>query len=499
MPEGAGLPFGQNPPAGAQLKHDDHAFVTQNALVSEFFPPAEFRKSVEDWLTEALARAAQCVRAGRVSPRLSAQDFDAELRGFDFARPRPAKDVLAWIIGNMVDGLVHVDHPRYFGLFNPAPTFPAQCAERIAAVFNPQLATATTSPFPVALEAFLIGAVAERLGFVPSASGHFTTGGSEANATAAICALTMASPEFAQDGTRAFMGQPRLYTSQAAHLAWLKIAHQCGIGRSAVRLIATDGSGRMDADHLSAAIERDLHEGDVPVMIASTAGTTGAGMIDPLGQCGAIARRNKIWHHVDAAWGGALICSEKLRPFLSGIEGADSVTIDAHKFLATTMGCGMFLTSRPESLNAAFQVTMDCMPSNAANLDPYVLSMQWSRRFIGLRLFTALATAGWDGYAAHVERAATMAAMLKEALLDRGWTCLNDSPAAVLCMRPPQNSPGARHIAKSVVDHGSAWISAVEFEGELTVRFCITSGETSEDDLDFLLGALDDAMADSQS
>jgi glutamate/tyrosine decarboxylase-like PLP-dependent enzyme len=179
---------------------------------------------------------------------------------------------------------------------------------------------------------------------------------------------------------------------------------------------------------------------------------------------------------------------------LAGIENADSVTIDGHKFLATTMGCGIFITPHKSVLNAAFHVNMECMPSNTAAWDPYVLSLQWSRRFIGLRLFTALATGGWDGYAAHVERAVSLAEMLKSELCGRGWLCLNDSPMAVLCMRPPPSSPGPAAIAKAVVASGSAWVSTVEFEGELSVRICITSGETNADDVACLLHAFDNAI-----
>src|SRR5262249_39715597 len=144
-----------------------------------------------------------------------------------------------------------------FGLFNPAPTFPAQCADRIAAVFNPQLATSTTSPAAVAIESHVIRSIAQRAGLPPEAVGHFTTGGAEANYTALICALTRSDPRFATEGARAFEGAPIFYISQESHLAWLKIAHQAGIGRSAVRLVATDGCGRMDPKALVEAIKAD--------------------------------------------------------------------------------------------------------------------------------------------------------------------------------------------------------------------------------------------------
>jgi glutamate/tyrosine decarboxylase-like PLP-dependent enzyme len=454
------------------------------------FPDPASRVFFDDWLTTALADASAQVREGPVGTATTVQECLADLQAFTFDEPQALDRTLSWIIGRMAGGVVHVNHPRYFGLFNPAPSFPAQCAERIGACFNAQLATATTSPFPVALEAFLIQKLASRLGMPAASSGHFTTGGSEANATALLCALTAREPRFAHDGARAFTGPPTLYISRDAHLAWLKIAHQAGIGRSAIRLVATDGNGRMDSRDVRAQLARDADAGCVPVMIVSTAGTTGAGMIDPLVECGDIAREFGIWHHVDAAWGGALAMSDRLLPLLRGIESADSVTIDAHKWLATTMGCGMFMTSRPSALGQAFHATMDCMPSNDAVWDPYVTTMQWSRRFLGLRLFAAIATVGWQGYAAHVEKAIGLSEILSQRLVAQGWTKVNNSALAVVCMRPPAGSADPRDIAHAVVSSGIAWISTVAFEKETVLRFCITSGETTENDLDRLLCCL---------
>ncbi|MGH8338263.1 MAG: pyridoxal phosphate-dependent decarboxylase family protein, partial [Gammaproteobacteria bacterium] len=342
------------------------------------FQPFEERERCDDFLTRELLEANRRVASGSVVPTFDLAGFRRELAGFDFQSPRPLDEALSWTIGQMERGLVHVTHPRYFGLFNPAPTFPAQCADRITASFNPQLATATTSPAAVEIEAHVIRAVAHRMGFPTGATGHFTSGGSEANYTALICALTEANDNFASDGARAFKGPPVFYVSCDSHLAWLKIAHQVGIGRSAVRLVATDGSGRMDADALNATISEDRQNGCVPVMIAATAGTTNAGMIDPLRACAELARSHGIWFHTDAAWGGALIASDRLRKVLKGIELADSVTIDAHKWFATTMGCGMFITKHAPVLSSAFQATTSFMPSNTVGVDPYVTSVQWS-------------------------------------------------------------------------------------------------------------------------
>ena len=334
-----------------------------------------------------------------------------------------------------------MNNPRYFGLFNPAANFPAQCADRIAGSFNPQLASSGSSPAPVEIEAHVIRALAQRAGMPPHSAGHFTTSGSEANYTALVCALTRAEPRFDAQGVRAFSGPVAMYTSRECQPAWFKIVHQAGVGRNALRLIGTDGQGRMDAAALARAVAEDKARGVVPVLISATAGTTGTGAIDPLPECARLCRSEQIWYHVDAAWGGAALVSERLRGLLAGIELADSVTIDAHKWFATTMGCGMFITRRPEVLSEAFKVAAEFMPSNVSALDPYLTTVQWSRRFLGLRLFLSLAAAGWSGYAAHVERATAVAALVRERLVARGWQAVNDSAARGAVRRAPGRIP----------------------------------------------------------
>ena len=460
---------------------------------SALFPSREQRLEWNNQLTAVLAAAEQRVMQGPVTPTFSYEAFASELAGFDFNEPVPLGRLLDWTTAQMEHGVVHVNNPRYLGLFNPAPSFPAQCADRIAAAFNPQLATATTSPAAVAIEAHVARLLGRRLGLAADAVGHFTSGGSEANNTALICALTRAEPNFAVTGSRAFAEQPVFYISQDSHLAWIKFAHMTGLGRSAVRLVATDGSGRMNAEALGEAIAVDRRGGCVPVMIVATAGTTNAGMIDPLRACGAIARRWGLWYHVDAAWGGALAASKRLRGLLAGIETADSITIDAHKWFAATMGCGMFLSAHPRVLSTAFNVSASFMPAAAAALDPYMTTAQWSRRFVGLRLFLSLAAAGWAGHAAHVERAVELGHRLADRVRARGWSVANDPALAVLCLEPPAGSVAVGDIVRRVVASGGAWVSMAKFGGRDVVRACVTHGETSADDIDAVAALLEQA------
>ncbi len=455
--------------------------------VAALFPAAGHRARQDDALTRSLDEAHERVIRGAVAPTLDRGGFRSALAGFDFAAPRPLDDTLAWVIAQMERGVTQMTHPRYLGLFNPAPTFPAQCADRIASAFNPQLASATTSPAAVEIEAHVIRSVARRAGLPSGATGHFTSGGAEANFTALLCALTRAEPGFAEHGARAFAGPPVFYASSECHLAWLKIAHQAGIGRTGLRLVATDGTGRMSMDALHDAVAADRAQGCVPVMVAATAGTTGGGMIDSLAGCSEIAQRFGLWSHVDAAWGGALIASDRLRSLLTGIARADSITIDAHKWLATTMGCGMFICADPAAPAAVFQASTNFMPpatlEDGAAADPYIMSAQWSRRFLGLRLFLSLASAGWAGYGVHVERSVALAGLLRDRLADRGWRIANDPALAVLCAEPPPGSGEVREVVGRVLASGRAWVSVARFEGRDVVRACVTNGETTPEDM----------------
>jgi glutamate/tyrosine decarboxylase-like PLP-dependent enzyme len=246
---------------------------------------------------------------------------------------------------------------------------------------------------------------------------------------------------------------------------------------------------------LANAIEEDRARGCVPVLMVASAGTTNAGMIDPLEACAELARRHGLWFHVDAAWGGAVIASDRLRGVLAGLEQADSATIDAHKWFATTMGCGMFLTRDPQALSAAFHVSASFMPSREASLDPYMNTPQWSRRFLGLRLFLSLAAAGWAGHAAHIERAVDQTEWIRATLTARGWQVLNDSPLAVLAVVPPAGKASPAAVVERVLRSGRAWVALARFEEREVIRICVTHGETSAADLAILVETLESAAA----
>jgi len=295
------------------------------------FPTPETMIATEKQLTEKLRHLRSAPRGRAATPTSPSETWRETLADFTFEKATNLDALMDWVLSSLDDGIVQMTHPGYLGLFNPAPTFPAECADRIAAAYNPQICVWSHAPKAVEIEQHVVRQLAHRIGLPNGSGGHFTSGGAEANSTAVLSALTSKCPEYGEQGVGAFSGRPVIYASAESHLAWLKIAHATGIGRQSVRLVSTDGTGRMDAAKLKREIESDLEKGLVPTMIAATAGTTNAGMIDPLVECAKIAKQYEVWFHVDAAWGGAIIADTEKRCFLAGIEKANSVTIDAHK------------------------------------------------------------------------------------------------------------------------------------------------------------------------
>lgn len=470
------------------MKPAEAVEATDTALIS-LLPESRTRRSILEQLVREIDEFWERVPEIPIGPIDDAQCRAEWLARFDFAVPADLASLASEVLARVERGTLLTQQPGYFGLFNPAPAFPGVVGEFITAAINPQLAAASHAPLAAEIEQHVIKSVCARIGWSTVAAGHFTTGGAEANMTSALLALTAGEPRFGDVGSSAYKGQAMLYTSKEAHLAWFKIAHQLGIGRTAVQLVATDGSGRIDTEALEDVIKSDIVDGKTPVMVAATAGTTGAGMIDPLSACAKIARAYGMWLHVDAAWAGALVASDGLRQSLAGIEQADSVTIDAHKWFSVPMGAGMFLTRRPEVLADAFRVTTTYMPAPTVIDDPYTHSAQWSRRSIGLKFFMTLAALGWRGYAELVEQQIALAADLREALKAKEWNIENDSPAAVVCFTDKRDRDPAA-IVEMVQARQRSWVSVALFEGKPVIRACVTNFRTRRSDVDQLVDEL---------
>jgi aromatic-L-amino-acid decarboxylase len=381
-------------------------------------------------------------------------------------------------------GIVHTGHPGYLGLFNPAPTFMGIAGDTLTAAFNPQMAVVSHAPAAVAIESACTGLLAERLGLPPGSAGQFTSGGSEANLLGLLVALHRAFPSVAADGLHGLEQRPVLYASTEAHHSITKLAQAIGLGTSAVRSVPVDDAHRLDVAELVRLVGDDRAAGRAPFLVVATAGTTSGGAVDPLPAIAALAADDGLHLHVDAAWAGAVALSDRHRHLLDGIEFADSVTVDAHKWLSAPMGAGVLLTPHAAALERAFAVDAGYMPSAQA-VDPYLTGLQWSRRLIGLKVFLALATAGRTGFGAQIDRDIALGEELRAGLAADGWRVRNRTQLPIVCFDDPQVDPerSAAHL-RAVVDAvaatGRAWVSLVTLDGRPAIRACITSYRTDE-------------------
>jgi aromatic-L-amino-acid decarboxylase len=431
-----------------------------------------------------------------VAPRETYGELADRVERFDFAEPVPVERAFEICAELLRDGTVHTSHPRYFGLFNPTPTFAGVGADALVAAFNPQLAVTSHAPAAVAIERHVLAFVARNLG-LGDAAGSFTSGGAEANLTAVLVALERHFPETTADGLAALGGQPTLYASPEAHDSFAKVARITGLGHGALRTVPATVDLELDPDALREQVLADRAAGERPFLVVATAGSTTAGAIDPLASIAELCAELELDLHVDAAWGGAACLSDRLRPLLAGIERADSVTIDAHKWLSVPMGAGMLLTPHRQALASAFRVSADYMPS-AAESDPYLSSVQWSRRFIGLKAFASLLVAGRGGYARQLERDCELGDLMRARLREHGWEVVNRTPLPVVCFTEgPDGRDGTRlsAIAEHVVASGRAWVSVGALAGRPALRACITSYRTTADDIESLVEALAEARA----
>lgn len=434
------------------------------------------------------------VRDLKVARLPSAAEVRAHLRSrYDFARPAPLPAVATDVMAMLERWNTHVTHPRYFGYFNPSVDAAGILGETIAAAYNLQMAVWSHAPAAVEIEQHALAFLMRRLGLpVAAGTAHFTCGGTEANHTALLAALAERYPDYGRQGLMAVGAKPRVYVTPETHESIEKTAHAAGIGRDAVRRIATDARGRLSSDALATAVAADRAAGLEPLLAVATAGTTAIGAIDPLPEIADLCVRERLWLHVDAAWGGACVMSPRLGPLVAGIERADSVTWDAHKWLSVPMGAGMFFAARRKPVADAFRTATGYMPSSPEGLvDPYVASLQWSRRFIGLKVFLLLAELGEEGLARRIEQQAAMGDLLRERLAAEGWRIENDTALPLVCFTWPgwEGRPErAVAAAANVVDRGRAWISAIRRpDGAAWLRACITSFRTTPEDIGILL------------
>lgn len=441
------------------------------------------------------------IRKFRVTPNVQREHLVEELRRYSFGAPVPLDRLTNNVIQLFQKYSLHVTHPRYFGLFNPGVHDSGIVAETLAAAFNPQLAAWSHSPIANEIEQHVLQALARLLGFPErETAAHFTTGGAEANLTAVLVALGHKCPAWAERGTAALTGLPRIYISAGGHDSIAKAARACGLGTAAVRsLPAPRPSFAIDPDQLENAIIEDQRSRFLPLVIVGTAGTTSTGAIDPLPALAAVARKHAAWFHIDAAWGGAACLSPKLKKHIAGIELADSVTWDAHKWLSVPYAAGMFFCRHPAAVRRAFSMQTSYMPGHVPDtLDPYATTLQWTRKTMGLKVFMSLAELGIDGYRRLIEHQASIGDLLRRRLKQQRYEVINDTSLPLSCFTHALVREGklsTTEILNQIYARGKVWISDVTPDGtERLFRACITHYDANEGDIECLLEELEQAM-----
>jgi glutamate/tyrosine decarboxylase-like PLP-dependent enzyme len=466
---------------------------------------SEAREQLWQDLALALEHYQNTVASLPVDSNASVEQVRQFLAPCDFTRPMDPRAALAFAVKGLTNYQTHTPHPRYFGLFNPPPATMGIVADALVAAFNPQLAAWKHNPFGVEIERHLIRAFGARFGYEPAQTdGVFASGGSEANHTALLAAITHSFPDFARSGARGLSSQPVFYVSAESHHSFHKAARMCGLGSVALREVPVDDKLQMLPESLEAATREDRRAGHTPFLLVATAGTTNAGAIDPIRPLAEIAAREKLWYHVDAAWGGAAVLVPELRSHFYGTELADSITLDAHKWLSVPMASGMFLTRHPDILKQTFRIAAAYVPPKAEGegiIDSYEHSMHWSRRLIGLKLFLTLCVAGWEGYAAVLRMMTSIGEELRRQLLASGWRILNATPLPIVCFTDARSERSESQeylaeIVREVIESGEAWISTTRLSGSRpAIRACITNYKTSPEDIRRLLAALETARA----
>lgn len=429
-------------------------------------------------------------------------DVKAELR-----RPMPqdgsefedvyrefAQTILPYATGNI--------HPRFWGWVHGTGTPSGAIADMLAAVMNSNVGGRDHGA--VYVERQVIGWFRDLFGWPQTASGLLVIGTSAANLAAVLVARTHAlGHDVRERGLHRHARQLVGYASAATHACVRKAFENAGIGSANLRVLPVDDAHRIDPQVAAQAIARDRSEGLQPFLLVGNAGTVDVGAIDPLGELADLAQREGLWFHVDGAFGATAYLSDRLRPKLRGIERADSIAFDFHKWLHVPYDAGCVLVRDGEIHRATF-----------ASEGPYITRMKrglaagepWftdygpdlSRGFRALKVWFTVKEHGAKGLAQAIERNCEQAHYL-EAKIDGDdlFELVAPVDLQIVCFRP--RLPGLsdeqldRLTDESVIrlqESGAAVISSTTVSGRRAMRVCITNHRTQEADLDLMLAQL---------
>lgn len=412
-----------------------------------------------------------------------------------------------------------IPSPNYYGLLNPTPTVISIFADALASALNQNVGAWGHSPSATTVEKQVIRWICDAIGYDEKALGTFTSGGTMANVTGLKLALHARVPEVAERGLTS-VGRPvMIYVSEEGHFSIDRAADLLGIGRANVRKIPTDDRFKIDVPRLAEQIERDRQEGRIPCAVIGIAGTTSTGAIDPLNELADIAERFGLWFHVDAAYGGAAVLSETVRPRFAGIARADSLTIDPHKWFFVPFAAGLILVRDGRWLRETFDIRPAYIPQRSSltgeeTLNFFQHGVLGSRRFVGLKLWMSLKHLGTEWYAGVIDRQIGLCRYLARRVAEHpdfeacspvelGIFCFRYFPQALKRQFAEADAARRREINQLldavnlrlqtlVEQSGKAWFSTTLLKGVRALRINILSYLTRREHIDRLFALIEE-------
>ncbi len=387
-------------------------------------------------------------------------------------------------------------HPRMFGYVQSPGTPLGAFADVLASTLNANLTIWRSAPAPVELERLTIDWVRQILGFPAEAGGLFVSGGSMAN-LAALAA--------ARQTKEHSLGRLRIYASSATHFSISKAAALLGIGRENVQHVAVDERFKMRTDDLVARINADLEEGYVPFCVVANAGTVDTGAVDPLHEIREVANRFKLWMHVDGSYGAFAVLAESARKLFAGMEQADSIALDPHKWLYLPVDVGCVIYRNPEIARAAFAHEADYTRMFGEEADEAFVCWDYgpelSRRFRALKVWMLLKGVGLDRLSASIESNLECARHLESmvrasddfemvAPVELSIFCFRHVPAQLRNESPEAINAFNERLLVALQRDGSSYLSNAMLGGRFALRGCVLNYRTTLRDMEILLDDL---------
>ena len=414
--------------------------------------------------------------------------------------PLDRADLLEHLRALVFEAAIYPGHPGFLAYISGAGTVPGPAADLIAAALNQNLGAFRLSPGASTIEEHLTSWLAHRFGLPDGAGGQLVAGGALAN----LVALKVARDGAAGAGIRerGLAAGPTLaiYASTESHVVQQRGADVLGLGAGAVRLVPVDGDWRMRVDALEEAIERDRAAGVTPAAVVATAGTTTTGAIDPLPEVANLCERHGVHLHVDACYGGAAVLADDLRPLLRGIERADSIAVDAHKWLYTPLLGGCVLLRDRHLLPAAFssEASYIWMDEDARQgVDLGMHGPDFSRSFAALRIWVSLLAHGTAAYGRRISHDAALARYLGDLVEARAdFELMTPVSLSICCFRyaPPALRGDEvaldrlnQELLLALLADGRVFCSNAVLNGRFGLRACIVNFRTEAEHLELLL------------